>query len=166
MWGNELTASGISSWCNKSVLTQPCCQISTHETSCNKLSEHIQEGPTAAPNKLSHHWLILVATSADARFPDSSLILLILITTHLALVASVKSALPPLRAARTSSLTQWDQHGHFKTTPDGLLFYKKNPPKKREKNVSFAKLLQYKDQEHFPKPARCGFNNVGGATWL
>lgn len=53
--------------------------------------------------------------------------------THLALVASVKSALPPLRAARTSPLTQWDQHGHFKTTPDGLLFYKKNTKKERKK---------------------------------
>lgn len=120
----------------------------------------------AAPNKLSNHWLILVATSADASLAsltsDSDNF------THLALVASVKSVLPPLMAARTSPLTQWGQHAHFKTTPDGLLFYKKTPKKER-KNVSFAELLQYKslkDQEHFPKPARCGFNNVGGATRL
>lgn len=46
--GNGLTASKTSAWCNKSVLTQPICQISTHERSCNKFTQH----PSAAPNKL------------------------------------------------------------------------------------------------------------------
>lgn len=95
--GEQTDRIRISGWCNKSVLTQPCCQISTHETSCNKLSEHIQDGPMAAPNKLSHHWLILVATSADA--PLASLTSDSDNFTHLALLASVKSALAPLTAA-------------------------------------------------------------------
>lgn len=121
----------------------------------------------AAPNKLPHHWLILVAASADA--PLASLTSDSDNCPQLALVASVKAALPPLTAARTSPLTQWDQHGHFKTTPDGLLFYKKTP-KKREKKMSvslnFCNIKSFKDQEHFPKPAHCGFNKVGGATRL